>query len=326
MSLQFINRPEALKAEYYKEAVELIGEQFSKVDGVITVYSFGNVTTPGISDLDILLVFEDQHACVLNGFENLPERYQPLFTHRIMALCASHFSRNNHYTLWSEHRLISGKHPTINTALQKTEEQLRLLKRQTAIEFLVANYIDLKVQIDYGIIKLRSFLQHMKGLLYDLDFLEITSSKLHAPLLQLKQWIINWFEQTPKDQEIIQWINSFIPLFDDFVNHILRNEPVYFPEMQTYRVSKNMQLHNSDQLSYSHSGILLPSLFSHFSKKFFKLQNRLNTFDFYLPITTIPSDPIIEERFRFLQEMKNYNRKFLPNFMTHTTSITSKLI
>lgn len=54
---RFFNIPEEYKKEDYKEAVNCIIERYSKIKGLNSVYNWGDPSTPGISDIDIIFVF-----------------------------------------------------------------------------------------------------------------------------------------------------------------------------------------------------------------------------------------------------------------------------
>lgn len=325
MSYRFVNRPQPIPLQDYGEAVAWLGEKFSQDSDVLAMYRFGNITAPGISDLDLLIVFRDNARCSLTGFEYLPDRYRKVFTHGIMAMKESHFAPNQYYTVWSRNSLVSGTpiNPGTRVRDQETES---MLHRQTALEFLVANYIDIKVQQAYGVFKVRSLLQHMKGIRYDLEFLGITESPLNAPLQELKEWSLNWFKQTPGDKMLNDWINKWIPEYDAFTEEILKKYPMYLPPMENYRIAKNQELRNAKGLNWMRNGFLLPVQLSAMGKKYFNLQNKFNRFLFGIPVSSEPAHPAIAERFSFLREMKSYNRQYLPGFMTMTTGITAKLI
>lgn len=326
MSLRFINKPVFVPKELYANANDFLIQYYKSIPSVLSVYQFGNITSPGISDIDLLLVFKDGEKCLLNGFEELPSEYKYLFTHGIMALCEKHFYQNHHYTLWSDYIFLNGRDIASDLGEKKTVDEIRSLKIQTALEFLVANYIDLKVQMTYGSIKLRSFLQHMKGIIYDLEFLDIHKGEVYDQLIELRKWIKNWFDINPTDQQITDWIKRFEKTYDAFVKHIFHHHKLYMPSMSSYYISRNATLSNGVEVTYKHNGIVLPKQLSIIGKKYANLQNRFNRFEFYFPIVNDHPIQIVKERFRFLQEMKKYNREYLPNFMTITTSITSKII
>lgn len=325
MNIRFIDRPVKLPLQDYGEATEFIAEKFSGIPAVKTIYRFGNITTPGISDLDLLFVFNDNVSCYLTGFEDIPDRYRKVFTHGIMAMKESHFHPNQYFTLWSKHSVISGPALTSVSKLRTPQEE-QLLKNQTAVEFLCANYIDLKVQMEYGTIKLRALLQHMKGIAYDLEYLGVTDSELHPLLKILKEWIGNWFQVSPNDHEISKWLLDWIPAYDRFTLETMQKIPMYLPKAESYKIARNQRLEHSSELNYQRKGTLLPGFLSVIGRPYFKIQNKLNQFQFGMPLTNQAENVILVDRFHFLKEMKAYNRVHLPGFMTMTTSVTSKLI
>src|SRR5215207_1005947 len=101
VKLNYINRPVFTDRAQYDRAIQDISSQLAAIPGVKTVYRFGNITTPGISDIDLLVVFQNKVPCNASGFENV-KGHDYLFTHGIMALCEDHFYRNQDYTIWSE--------------------------------------------------------------------------------------------------------------------------------------------------------------------------------------------------------------------------------
>lgn len=54
---RFFNIPKEYKKEDYKESVGCIIEKYSKINGLASIYNWGNPSTPGISDIDIIFVF-----------------------------------------------------------------------------------------------------------------------------------------------------------------------------------------------------------------------------------------------------------------------------
>lgn len=322
--MRFVDHPAPAERSLYDEAVDGIIYRNKNLSGLKSIVKFGNITTPGISDLDLLFVFKNGITCTHTGLEDVPAAHKQLFTHGIMALSEDQYIENEYYTLWSEHYLVWGEPPADGV---KKRDQLEetALRIQTAVEFLLANYIDIKIQKEYSIIKLRALLQHMKGILYDLEYLNDSNSIIHPHLIELKEMIRHWYEKTPSDKKIAEWFFSFEVLYDEYIQKTLVKHPLFLPAKDKYAISKNMILQRASEVSFERKGILLPNLFSFAGRSYVKLQHRFNTFNITCPITHEASR-IVKDRFDFLVRMKEYNRQYLPNFMTITTSITAKLI
>jgi len=321
--MKFIDHPIKAERDSYERAIDKLAESNRGTEGLRTIYRLGNITTPGISDIDLLFVFEDDCRCRLNGMEALSDSEKRLFTHGIMAMPQKFFHRNNYFAIWSRHEVIWGERTLQGPERSKEEEHA--LGIQTAMEFFFANYMDLAIQEAYGVFKLRALLQHMKGLLYDLELIGQQDTEITGPLLELKEIIRNWFNESASLKIITDWLRGFLPLYRSYVQQLFNTYSLYLPPMDEYRIAKNMTLLNGHEPGCLRRGLLLPSQLSFLNRNYFKLQNRLNRFIFTCPVTN-RSAPINEERFSFLKEMKAYNRMHLPNFMTMTTSLTAKII
>lgn len=326
MSFTFINAPVPAKREDYDSAIDSVIQQLQNAEGLLAIYRFGNISSPGISDIDLLAVFENDVHCSMSGFEQMPPHLQKLFTHGVMALSKKHFQGRRQFTLWSDDHLVWGNEIETDANLFPTPEEIIILKRQIAIEYLLINYIDLMIQSHYKILNLRSSLQHFKGVVYDLDFLSVGEHPLRNHLAIIKTWYAEWFTNPPSKKEIEDWINTYTSLFIPFLAEVLKTEQLYIPEKSIYQLAKNITLSNNTNLSFTHNGYALPSIFaSLLGKKYVKIQNRINSFHFEAPVTHSTMHPIISNRIAFLKEMTNYNSNYFPQFMPISTMISSKL-
>lgn len=322
-TIRFIDRPVQVPRTLYEEAVDHIIGYGKSIPGLMSIYRFGNINVPGISDLDLLFIFRDGSSCPLNGLESLPDKFSRLFTHGIMAMSEAFFDDNFQFTIWSKAECVWGEQ--MPAPSQRTEEDDLALKKQTAVEFLMANYIDFTVQSTYRVFKLRSFLQHMKGIGYDMELLGINQSTLHPLLDRLRSMIDNWFIETPTDGQIRDWIASFSAVFTTLLDDILQHNRLTLPEGKRYKIASNMWLIPEPNVGFSHRGWLPPPLFAFMGRNYFKLLHRTNRFLFTCPVSH-QSEGFLAQRFRFLQRMKAYNNEHLPGFMTMTPSINAKII
>lgn len=327
MSLQFIDPVKFVPLEIYMQAVDYFVKKYKELRGLKGIIQFGSVGNPGISDLDLLFIFEDGVRCEITGLENLPAEYKYLFTHGIMGISESLFRKNIHQTLGHNYMLKWANGFELGDLDgNRTPEETAALEIQTAMEFLLANQLDLKVQLTYKIVKLRALLQHVKGMLYDLEFLNVKQGELTSEIHELKGWMDAWFDKQVSDSQIEGWLLKFYSTLTDFNQEIFNKYKIYFPKLENYVVARNLRLYNGSSLKLVHNGLILPPVFSFIGRKYFNLQNRLNFFECTVPMEHENKPQIIKDRFEFLKEMKDYNRKYLPNFMTITPSINSKLI
>lgn len=321
---RYIDRPVYCERDWYEEALSLISKQLISQEGVKAVYRFGNITIPGISDLDILVVFNASTTSHLNGFESIDEKHKKLFTHGIMAIREDHFLKNLFYTIWSQPVLLEGIPE--KEGPQRNSDEDAAVKKQTGLEFLLAHYIDMAVQLRYRIFKLRALLQHTKGLIMDLEFLGINDSPIHPLCRELREKTLHWFEKDNPDKFLDNWIIQFSKKYFDLCEEIFNDRAIYLPGSDEFKIAKNIIIKKGNALKHSDSGILIPDIGLLPERKYFKLLNRFNHFQFTVPLTDKSEHRILRDRFLFLKEMKAHNRQYLPNFMTITTSVTSKIL
>jgi hypothetical protein len=325
--MHIINYPlTGYQKEDYFHLYEKVVDSLKTNPAVKCICTFGGVNQPGISDIDLLITFKKE--CCFSGdiISDLTERERLLFTHGVMALSEQHWFQNKSYAMWDNQKLIFGEQPEGNDILVSNEELLAL-KKQTALEFLFTNYIDLTLQKEYGVIKLRDLLQHTKGLTYDLNYLNLNNTPIDKHIARAKEWIANWHLQKPGDVEIKKWFLGFYNSYSHFLKSIFEKDEIYLPTTVSRNFSKNIVLKSSSSITYSREGILFPSFIAPIGqKRYLKLMNRLNKFEFSLPDTDKCENSILEKRIQFFKEMKMYNQLHFPKLGLLTTSLMSKLV
>ncbi len=321
--MKIIQKPELRNVSGYNNAIECATDILTKCDGIISVYQFGGIQSPGISDIDLFAVFEDNVKCERNIIKTLPTEFQYYWTHGIAGLSYSFYQKNSSYTLWHNYKTLWGEN--ISSEQTISEQELIVLKQQIALEFLLKNYIDLNVQKTYGTLKLRPTLQALKGLVYDFEFLGITSGEVHQYFSDLRRYINEWFSQEWYEDKTSEWFLDFLSYYEKVLPGLFSDKEIFIPFKEKYMFSKNIEIKNAKDLKFTHHGISLPVNLFLDQKKFYNLHHRLNNFKFYFPITNKPHSPILNDRYNFMLNMKKYNSQYLPNFMSQTSSFLSNL-
>src|SRR5690349_3010096 len=89
--ISYIDVPHKRETADYSACVDHLIKKISADKNVLSIYRFGNLTTPGISDIDLLVVYRDGVRSDLNPFEKFPDSFSGLFTHGVDAVCENHF-------------------------------------------------------------------------------------------------------------------------------------------------------------------------------------------------------------------------------------------
>ena len=90
------------------------------------------------------------------------------------------------------------------------------LKVQIALEYFLRMYINLVMQKEYQVIKIRSLFLHLKALLYDFEFMDIENSiilNLIKDGISLRE---NWFKDG-NTKLVEKWFYDFYEDYEKFI-------------------------------------------------------------------------------------------------------------
>ena len=319
MNFRFTDYPHEVPLSAYETALASMSQRLIDSGAVITVYQSGGVSNPGISDLDMIAVFKNDLKVDRNFLDGLSQVERYLFIHNLYGVSENNFGEAQIYAFYYNYKFLSGQELTVDS-INKSPHQL--LKRQVALEFLLKFFITLELQKAYGVIRLRDLLLHIKALQYDLEFLGIKDGTVYECVTEVLQWRTNWFNVHPAESYINKWMSRFYPALSDLMVHAFGDHSFYLPSQPAYRISKNIQLvPSSGKAMMVRKGFLLPAQLSSFGKKYFRLQNRLNSFDVRVPIHTDNIPDVLGKKFQYEKKIIDYNKKFLPYFLPLTSSL-----
>jgi hypothetical protein len=318
--MKIIDEPRYVAETCYEEAIGRMVDRLSSIPGVISVYQIGGVSVPGVSDVDMVVVFEDGALCTTDPKSGLSREERYLFVHDLFGASRKHFQRGQQYSLFHNYRLLFGEQlPTSGTSLGPQEEQL--LKTQVALEYIVRMLVNMTVERAYGVLKLRSLLLQGNGLGYDLDFLNVTEGPLHQCVQRLGEWRAEWFRRRPDNGEVVEWVERCSRELVAFMRQYLRRCSFFLPPASDYRLGRNIRIRPADDVGISHCGFVFPKVLGGLGRRYVNLQHRVNQFSFGLPISTEGIPDVLERMFHFSQESRAYNERHLPAFMALTSSL-----
>jgi hypothetical protein len=318
MKYMIIDFPHPQDKSFYQRSLERMTQRLMQSGSVKSVYQVGGISSPGISDLDMVAVFEDGVRVDRDFLKSLSKEERYLFIHNLYGISAGDFQEASQFAFYHNYSLLGGEDTRKN---MQDRPQDAALSIQVAMEFLVKMHTTIFMQESYGVLRMRDLLLHVKALQYDLDLLAVTWGGLFDHVSQVIRWRKSWFVETPSTDEILTWWTGFVSGLRQFLEQELMSHPFYLPPGGVYRISKNVYLFPADKFASSRQGFVLPEFFSAFGKKFFRLQNRLNSFRFEIPVKSTMLPAIIESKFRFEKKIVEYNRNFLPHFLPLTSSL-----
>jgi hypothetical protein len=314
LSLCFTDYPHYVPYEKYENAINRMVDRLSCQPGVIAIFQIGSISNPGISDIDMLAVFEDGTEYKLDPLRDLSKLDRYLFSHGLYGISKTYFHDAQRYTFFHNYSYLWGKEELQIADNDLSTEEVQTLKTQTALEYFVKMYVNIVVQHTYGIAKVRVLLLEAKALLHDLQFLNISSGIIFDLIKTVILWRDQWFEKKPNGKSLKKWFSAFYKELSDVLQVIFQSEKFYLQEEANLSIARNITLVPAKRLGYSHGGICLPSMFAGFGRKYFNLEHRFNNFNFYIPVTHAGCCKIINRRFEFLRTIKDYNNIHLIHY------------
>lgn len=315
--MRIVDIPQKFNEDAYHTVIDKQVEALSKVDGVKSIYQIGGLSTPGISDIDLVVVFNDGFKYDVNPRVNNTVIGNYLFTHGLYGASESHFQKCLKFTFFHNFRLLYGTDLDLKNTTEASDQVV--LKEQIALEFLFKMYVNLVVQKSYNTIKLRSLFLHIKALPYDFEFLNLNPVALIKMVNQGVALRNNWFSGSVSKKEVVIWFKTFFSAYELFLIDLFKTRHMNGAFLK-FKIAPNIEICNEDTLGFTRKGFVFPDPFNFLDKKYFKALNRLNDFKINVPLS-VESPEIIKAYFDYAVEVGDYNKAHIPHFMTLTSSL-----
>lgn len=276
------------------------------------MYQIGGIRHPGISDIDLLVVARDGSMSKGDPLAGLPPSYRCLFTHACFLVPRSLAPDLAAYVQLDGYRLLHGT--AWPWATRVADETSRALAVQTAIEFLAKNLLDLHVQLSYGLLKTRVFLQHVKGLRLDIETLGMHDHPISRVLGAATPLIDEWFQRANPVNAAVGIALDLLPLLRDALTSALDRATLYAPTDEAISFASNMSLRPGSAVEVEHHGIRLPRLPGLEGRRKFNANHRVSRFVLTLPMTPAQPGSYHAARFDFLRRTKLFVTRHFPAY------------
>jgi hypothetical protein len=309
--MQLIDLPASCEEELYERALSEVLRTLSAEAYVDAIYQVGSVRHPGISDIDLLVVVEDTAASERNPLDELSREERDLFTHSCFVVPLSLASDLARYVLLDGYRRLHGT----DWQWANDGDTARALEVQTALEFLAKNLVDLYVQLTYRVLKVRVFLQHLKGVKLDLEITGIASHSLSALLERATMLIDDWFVAGGSpSQDVTDIAVELLPPMREAVGEATRRHAFFAPAGGAIAFAPNIVLESGPTVELVHHGIRLPRLPGLGSRRYFNAHHRLNRFTARMPMSEASPGSYHAARFDFLRAAKAFAADRFPAY------------
>jgi len=309
-----IDRPRFVAREAYDLAIENMVGRLSRIPGLLSIYQIGSVSTPGISDIDLLAVFDDNVECKVDPRGSLDNQEKYLFTHGLFGINASRWQCADQYAFFSPCRFLTGNR--IGKEIEASVPEGKILT-QIALEYMFKMLLVLRLQLEVGILKSRSLLLEIKALQTDLEIIHMDKS----PVMEVVQKILKlrekWFDGKWEKKEFVTLcLLLFTKLEDAFLRLIGQGEYLYMPN-ECFMWGKIFTVRGHIDQDWEICKPILPAFPAIcFTKRWFNLKKRNAQILLKTPLVRLDKSGILRQKLEWDQEYVNYNRKFLPGFLT----------
>jgi hypothetical protein len=317
MKLTGFPRPVARDA--YAQAIENVVHGLSAQPAVQAIYQVGGIRSPGISDIDLLVVFRDDADCTFDPLATLSATGRYLFPHSQFGVPARSFSGAVRFGFFHDYRLLWGQPPPVGDGALGPED-LAVANRQAGVEYLLKMYLSMCIERCYGIARVRNLLLLGRALRYDLEYVGAAGGPLDELVEKVIGWREAWFENPPAARAIVAWHGAALQELGKLLQALLEKQAVFAPQWADLKIARNQELLPGARLKFNHRGITLPAMFGGLGRKYFNLQHRFNAFTWELPITR-EGPAVLFERHDFVSAATSYNQEHLPHFISTPSAL-----
>lgn len=230
---RFNDLPKKVGKDYYQSARDEIIKYYSQNDDILSIYEYGSVSSPGVSDLDIILILKDQVKTQEKFFEfsNISKEVHHLLGDgTVMKMSQENFINMNFLENEINIKKLFGKSLKQKSPDKSYQEILDLI---SVIDWLPERIIRLTrilTSVNVNIIDSLTLLHSYSYTIKKVD--NITSiykysSRSEAVLNKIKLLRNNWYSVTNPHKVLIECIQESISLgydyLDIFTNYLKKN-------------------------------------------------------------------------------------------------------
>lgn len=174
MSFVFERWPVSVSLDEYESVAEEIQLHLSRIPGLISIYGFGGVSAPGISDVDRIAVV-DGRGPLPSIWPVLSQRQRYVALHTPFLVDAETFKLHRWFSYLSNLELLDGAHVEV-----EEPQELDQLSMLLGVEGLVSVRLRLERLRFVQRIKVRSLLCELHNLRHDLRLARLTATSSPA--------------------------------------------------------------------------------------------------------------------------------------------------
>ncbi len=299
--------------ELYIQNIEKMVLFLSENKAVKSIYQLGSIADPGISDIDILVIFHKGRGLPEEPRNILDRTGRYLFTHQLFGLQEDLLDDAMKYSLFHNFKLLYGDQNIIFDSNRIPKE----VKVQIAIEYLLKMFISMSIQKQSKIIKLRSFLLEAKAVIFDLEILDLLESPLGKMIKEILLIRGEWFDNPLLDRKIVELFLKFLDELEETIKNVIETESLMVPKIKEYELSRNIILCNGsfkliNKVKFPNLSYVIPNKLL---RKYFGLINRLSPTKVLFPLKEFGEGSALSFKSKYEQNTIQKNKIYAPEFI-----------
>ncbi len=244
---EYFNLPEKVKDDHYEKVREEVKKLFSKDKSVLSIYEYGSVSSPGVSDIDLIFILRDE---ILDegsiDLKDASDATKRLVADGTVIKMPKEVMEDIFYIDELFPRKLLGEDISFT---QPTEEEKRYIKSVALIDWMPERLLKLgkmhntdQVNVNHTLCTLHSFCYSLKSLNNILGETD-ESTNIIQLTAELRN---NWYELDSPEIQLLRLIEEaldtgHIRLFDYF--QYLKGEDLYFDNQLSLDLELDLELY-----------------------------------------------------------------------------------
>ena len=256
----FYNLPKKYSPADYKEATEHIIGKYSKINGLVSIYSWGGPSIPGISDLDLIFVFKNSRISSISSmpvfkraFYMLSNKFRYIARHPFFYIEDISFENIRHVYPDAEFKLLYGG----NIRIKKLSYMENYFSRIALLSDIIVRHYprDFLEQMVIKSINTRDMLLRLNSLKRSIKTMEglakEKSSSWNYKLKQIDGLRKEWFDKN--DFDLLASLNEdavkiCLEITEKFRDFLIKNDlvEIYSGDNIEYKGARNNAIFTRD--------------------------------------------------------------------------------
>jgi len=219
----FTNLPKKIQISDYKEVCDLIVDKLKSNTDIKSIYLSSGRWTPGISDLDIIIVYnKNKKGIVIPDFRKISKKAKYVLLHGFWELDKESFEKVNYISPGLCLKLLYGEELfNIDPKKELNKKEYSFFLSGIIFDYLINKLLLFPNFLNKKEIDVRQLLGHIYSLKYTLEIFDIVCPRVIETdfSLRIKKLRDNWFNEKEEDnlKELINLLNKSIDLILEIV-------------------------------------------------------------------------------------------------------------